>query len=107
MPSGREGDHLFVVLNNPAAFEGYGGRPHVVLVNFSTVRPGIFHDKTCVLEAGCHPFVKAESYAVYKRARIEPAKHLEQRVQEGLFKPHIAMPAAQLAVIKAGIKSSP
>lgn len=107
MPSGQEGEHLFVVLNNPTTFHGYGTRPHVVLVSISTVRPGIPHDPTCVLPVGCHPFVKSESYVVYKRARIEPAKHVEQRVQEGFFKPNAPMPAAQFAAIKAGLRTSP
>ncbi len=106
MPSGQEGDHLFVVLNNPATFDGYGTRPHVVLVNISTVRPGISHDPACLLPMGCHPFVKNESYVVYKRARIEAVKHLERRVQEGFFKPQAPMPAAQLAAIRAGLQAS-
>ena len=106
MPSGA-GDHLFVVLNDPAVFAGYGARPQVVLVSLGTVRPGIPHDPTCVLEPGCHAFVKVESYVVYKRARIDPLAHVQKLVEQGLFKPLDAMPPEVFADIRAGLQVSP
>ena len=54
IPSGA-GKHLFVVLNHPVPFAGYGSQPCVVLVNVSTVREHIPQDATCTLPAGCHP----------------------------------------------------
>jgi hypothetical protein len=106
MPSG-EGDHLFVVLNDPAIFVGYGARPHLVLVSLSTVRPGIPHDPTCVLQPGCHPFVKHESYVLYRRARIDPVAHVQKLVAQGLFKPQDPVSPEILAAIKAGLLASP
>jgi hypothetical protein len=35
MPSGNEGDHLYIALNDPQSFENYGRQPCVVLVNLS------------------------------------------------------------------------
>lgn len=79
IPSGA-GRHLFVVLNDPVVLEGYGRQGCVVLVNLSTVRPEIPHDTTCVLPAGCHPFVVAESYVRYQDARIYRADDLSRFV---------------------------
>ena len=106
MPSGAD-SHLYVVLNEPKPFAGYGSQPCVVLVNVSTVRQGVRHDKTCVLDAGCHPFVKKDSYVVYRSARIERVSHVQRLVQQGLFKPHTPFEEGLLAVIKVGLRSSP
>ena len=107
MPSGVHGDHLFIILNDSKKFSGYGPNPCVALVNLSTVRQGTRYDATCVLQAGCHSFVKGDSYVVYRSARIESGMHLQRLVQQGVFKPHEPMPAAIVTNIKAGLKASP
>ena len=107
MPSGADGDHLYVVLTEPKLFPGYGSQPCVVLVNVSSVRQGTRHDHTCILDAGCHPFVKQDSYVVYRSARIERASHVQRLVRQGLFKPHIPFDEGLLAVVKVGLRSSP
>jgi hypothetical protein len=106
MPSGA-GDHLFVILNDPTPFTGYGSKPHVVLVNLSTVHEGIPYDATCVLEPGCHPFVKRRSFAYFGRARVEPSDHVQTLVSQGYFKPLPAMPAGELERMLAGLRISP
>lgn len=106
MPSGPQGDHLHVVLNDPKPFPGYGANPCVVLVSVSTVREGAEYDATCILEAGCHPFVKQRSFVVYRSARIEPLPRVAQLVRQGFFKPHSAVDAALLDRIRAGLRSS-
>lgn len=107
MPSGADGDHLYVVLNVPKPFPERGSQPCVVLVNVSTVRQGMRHDGTCGLSAGCHPFVKQDSYVVYRSARIERVSHVQQLVQQGLFKPHTPFEEDLLARVKVGLKRSP
>ncbi len=107
MPSGPEGNHLFVVLNDPRVFDGYGPRAHVVLVCVSSIRDGIPHDATCELEPGCHPFVKRSSYVVYRRSRVEAARHLEKLVEQGVFKPHLPASAELLDRVKRGLQVSP
>lgn len=107
IPSGPGGEnHLFVLLNDPKPFPGYGARPCVVLVNVSTVREGAAHDPTCVLEAGCHPFVKQKSYVVYRSARIEPVARVVQLLKQGFFKPQPSIDEGLLALIKIGLRSS-
>ena len=107
MPSGRDGDHLYVVLNDPKPFPGYGPHPCIVLVNVSTIRDGGKHDETCVLDAGSHPFIKGESYLAYRSARIEQVSHVTRLVHQGLFKPHTPLAEGLLALVKIGLKSSP
>lgn len=107
MPSGVDGNHLFVVLNDPKTFSGYGPNPCIALVNLSTVRAEVSYDNTCVLQAGCHPFVVRESYVVYRSARIDQEAHLISLVQRSLFSPHDPMPAEVFSKIKNGLAASP
>jgi hypothetical protein len=107
MPSGPDGNHLFILLNDPKVFDGYGARAHVVLVCVSSIRDGIPHDTTCELESGCHVFVKRSSYVLYRHARIEAAKRLEKLVEQGVFKPHSPVSPELLERVKRGLRSSP
>ena len=107
IPSGLQGQHLFVVLNDPKIFQGYGPRAQVLLVNLSSIRPGTPHDSTCVLQPGCHTFVQQPSYVAYRYARIYPAEDLVQRVKEGLFHPNDPMPALIVEQIRHGLITSP
>ena len=106
IPSGA-GKHLFVVLNDPAPFPGYGSKPCVVLVNLSTVRKDIPYDTTCVLPAGCHAFVVAESYVRYQDARTYRSDDLAARVTQGLFSAHEPMAREWLDAIRTGLGKSP
>ena len=106
VPSGA-GKHLFVVLNDPVPFPGYGSQPCVVLANVSSVRKDIPYDATCILPAGCHPFVVAESYIRYQDARIYRADELASRVVERLFSLHEPMAQQWLEAIRAGLRRSP
>ena len=106
MPSGPDGDHLFVVLNDPKVFPNYGSNPQVLLVNLSGVRQGVHFDPTCLLQPGCHRFVKVKNYVVYRSARVEPEAHLLALVQKGVFRPHDPMPAAIVGAIRSGLLAS-
>ena len=107
MPSGSEGDHLYVVLNDPQPFDGYGSNFCVLLVNLSSVREGAPFDDTCVLDAGTHPFVQHRSFVFYRHARVEPESHMLRLVEQGLFKPHEPRAAETFQRIKAGLYASP
>lgn len=107
IPSGSK-PHLFVALNDPKTFTGYGAQPHVFMVNFTTVYPGIPHDTTCVFQNGVHPFIKHLSYVNYAGARFEPESNVIALVQKGIITlcpPDIAANAVQL--IKTGVTTSP
>jgi hypothetical protein len=108
IPSGPHSEnHLYVVLNDPKPFPGYGASPCVVLVNVSTVREGAECDDTCILEPGCHRFIRQKSFVVYRAARIEPESRVAKLVKQGFFRPHEAVDAELLGRIKSGIASSP
>lgn len=88
IPSGTEDDpdrkHLFILLTNPY--------PHpesninsTLLVSISTLRPNLPHDPACKLYAGDHPFIKQDSFVVYRLARIETADKLIKGVNDGVF----------------------
>jgi len=79
IPSGPAGNHLFVILNDPADFKIFPSQS-CVLVNFSTVRKAPY-DKTVVVDAGVHPFLKDKSYVRYRSVKCERAADLEKRVQ--------------------------
>lgn len=108
IPSGPRGEnHLFIVLNDPRPFPGYGAIPCIVLVNVSTVREGAEIDPTCIFEPGCHPFVKQKSFAVYRSARVEPAARVAKLARQGLFKPQPALGPPHIGRLQAGLKASP
>lgn len=107
MPSGNEGDHLYVVLNDPCAFDSYGSNPCVLLVNLSSVREGVPYDATCVLDPGEHAFVRRQSFVFYRNARIEQESHILRLMDQGLFKPHVAVSDEVFQRIKAGLSDSP
>jgi len=77
--------HLFVVLNDPCNDVLHGRSDVVLLVNFSSIKPGITYDTSCILKAGCHEFITRDSYIVYKEARIEPALFLQNAIDSGDF----------------------
>ena len=107
IPSGNAGGHLHIVLNDPRPFDGYGQHPCVLLVNLSSVREGVPHDATCVLEAGAHVFVQQRSFVFYRYARIEQGAHILRLVDQGVFRPHEPMSSEILQKIKAGLFDSP
>ncbi len=103
MPSGQ-GNHLFVALNDPRTFNGYGPALCMALVNFSSVpNPPALFDPTCVLTAGCHPFVQRESYVYYRHTRIEQERDVQQRLAKGVYIPHEPVGTELLARIKVGL----
>ena len=109
MPSGPEDDpdrmHLFVVLTNP--FDDMGdGIQKVLLVSFSSIRDYYTHDPACVLNPGDHPFVKHESFVVYKRAIIVEANKLIEGVRKNVFSSHTPMSESVLSKIRQGLESS-
>lgn len=107
MPSGSQGNHLYVVLNDPCPFENYGSQPSVILVNLSSIKDGLPYDRTCVLPAGTHPFIKRDSFVFYRNARIEPAAHVVQLVERKVFVAHQSVSAEVLQAVIDGLYQSP
>ncbi len=104
IPSGTNADpnkkHLFVILTDACR----DGRH--LLVSLSRVKEGVHHDAACVFAAGEHRFVREESFAVYRLARIEPAAKLIRHVEAWDFTPKDDMPNHIVERMCAGIEAS-
>ncbi|MGE3925703.1 MAG: hypothetical protein AB7G13_22445 [Lautropia sp.] len=70
--------HLFVCLTDPI------GQPYeTLLVSVSSVAGKPWIDRTCILPAGCHEFIREESFVSYRHCRVEEAAVIEAGVKAG------------------------
>jgi hypothetical protein len=98
-PSGAT-NHLFVFLNDP-----FGPARQVLMVPACSV-VGNYHDTTCLISPGEHPFIEHDSYIAYQHCRIEPAPKLDQGVARNEFHDRGLMDQAVFARVLAGLYSS-
>lgn len=86
IPSGPQHDpdrlHLFILLTDPVTAEKL-----VLIVSVSSIKDGVWHDTTCILEVGDHPFITRRSWVNYWTSRIEPAEKLTNGVHRGVLIP--------------------
>jgi len=93
--------HLFIVLTEPSE-DG-----EAVTVGVSTVRDSTPDDElTCKLNKGDHPFIRHQSYADYKRARIEKASMLENKYARKMIRPMEDLDDEVLRRVCAGLLKS-
>lgn len=104
IPTGNE-NHLYIILNDPADFEGYIPKS-CFSVNITSIKDGIPYDDSCVLKAGCHPFVKHDSYIAYRHARLDSANNLKKLVDAGKFYPHEPLEKELFDSVLQGLKGS-
>lgn len=104
VPSGSS-NHLFIILIKSSDFEGYIPN-QCISVNVTSIHDGVNHDETCILQAGCHPFITHDSYVIYSRARIDSEKHLKGQVDSGRMIPKEPIDEALLEEIIQGLKDS-
>ena len=59
----------------------------VILVSVASIRQGEsgYYDTTCVLQPGDHPFIRRDSYVVYRQAVIMELRDLERDLKNGLI----------------------
>ncbi len=103
MPSGPD-KHLFIILINSSDFEDYNPK-QCISVNVTTIKSAPY-DNTCVLKAGCHPFITHDSYVLYSHARIDSEGHLKTQVDAGYMIPKEPIDEGLLKVIIQGLKDS-
>ena len=87
VPSGAQGNHLHIILNDPKDFEGYPPQS-CISVSVCTIRKGPYDD-TRIINPGpnTHPFIKEPSYVAYRHSRMDSALRLHELVRTMLFKP--------------------
>ena len=107
-PSSGSGKHLFIVLNDPKPFAGYGAALCIALVSLSSVpTQEIRFDETCILRAGCHPSVRHDTYVYYKGTRMEQLRDVLKRLEDGFYTPGEPLEQHVLIAVRAGLLKSP
>lgn len=98
-------NHLHVIMNDPVYSHehGYEG---VLAVNITSLKPDIFHDSSCVLTPGCHPFVIRDSWVVYKDAVVLNAARLDFKVDSGEVVTHQPVSNAVYQMVRDGFDKS-
>lgn len=76
------------------------------MVNLSSIKEGVFHDDTCEVQPGEHPFVTRPSFAVYRSAVVERAERLTKMVDGWVYKAHEDASNELTERIYAGIMAS-
>lgn|SRR5690554_2074173 len=98
-------DHLHIVMNDPVYWPERGAEM-VLIVNISSIKEGIYHDPSCVLQPGCHPFVRVPSWTRYKDALISDAGRLGEKVDEGECRPMDPVSWGVYEAVRAGFDVS-
>lgn len=80
-PSGRA-EHLHIICNDPV-FYPINDCFCVLAVNISSLKDGVPHDPTCILQRGDHDFIKHDSYVVYERAVIWRVDNIIRKYDNG------------------------
>lgn len=78
-------EHLHVVCNDPVHYP-INDSQSVLVVNVSSVKFGVPHDDTCILNVGDHTFIKHESYIVYKAATIWRLDNIARKISDGALR---------------------
>jgi hypothetical protein len=75
---GSYGDHLKIIVSDPAK-----DPDNLLIVSVTTFREGKFHDPSCFLSPGDHPFIKHESYIGFQFAKIRSNADLDRLLGSG------------------------
>ncbi len=101
IPSGpADSKHLFVVVTDKC------DQGKHLLLNFTTVRPNLQYDATCVVEPGEHQFIRAQSYVAYRYAQIQDADRLARFVDNRYYQSSDDAPSALVERMIAGAFAS-
>jgi hypothetical protein len=77
--------HLNVIITEPTEDQLYLVVPIATYREDANGRPGPGQDNSCILKAGCHPFIKHKSYVRYKNARRMSAFEILVGIQKELL----------------------
>lgn len=98
-------EHLHVVMNDPVHC-GELNDMSVLVVNFSTVQQGSYHDPACIVQAGCHPFITHQSYVHYRFATLLRVPRLEAKIQIGEVRQGATLNSLIYDQVRAGFEVS-
>lgn len=102
LPSGpgTDGQHLYAIITNPCDGD------QCLLVSFSSVKQGRFHDPACLVNPGEHEFVVKPTYVEYRMARIMRCDHIDKCVSGWTFTPKGPISDDLLERIHNGVEQS-
>ena len=84
MPSGPATDpermHLHILLTDAATQDQL-----VLTVSILSVKPDIWHDRSCLLQRGDHAFIRHDIWVDYRRLALRPAASFLAGIRAGLF----------------------
>lgn len=86
-------NHLHVICNDPVYYP-VNDCYCVLVVNISSIKDGVPHDPSCVLNSGDHRFIKHPSYVVYAEAIIWRVDNMVRKQRSGEISVHDDMPEA-------------
>jgi hypothetical protein len=94
---------MFVILA-----EAFYGAPHQthLLANFSSIKPDIYHDPTCVVTAAEYAGLRVDSFVAYKFSEIQMAADLSRGVAAGRFQQLAPVSMELLTRIRNGVMMS-
>jgi hypothetical protein len=98
--------HLNVIITNPTDDMNYLVVPITTYHEDSNGRPIRGQDESCILNAGCHPFIKHKSYVQYKNAKKMNALEIVRGIQKGLLIKKEDMPPAIIQDMQKGAELS-
>lgn len=79
--------HLHFVCSDPVFYPQYT-KECVLVVNITSIKEGLEHDASCLLDVGDHPFITHPSYVYYRKADIYGADNLTRNIADGSFDVH-------------------
>ena len=98
--------HLHIVCSDPVFYPQIAG-VGVLVVNISSVKPGVPYDRTCILHQGEHPFISHDSFVVYAQAVIWKLESVERRIETGEISPHSHLEEPYISEVIEGFYKSP
>jgi hypothetical protein len=98
--------HLNVIITEPDDYMNYLVVP-VTTWHEKDRRPFPGQDKSCVLPAGCHPFIKHKSYVFYAKARKMSYAAVFNGIRKGILVKKEDMPPDIIKRMQNGALNSP
>jgi hypothetical protein len=106
-PSGPAHDpnrlHLYVLLTDPIADPLNSCKVCSLLVGISSIYPDAYHDPTCILRLGDHPFLVRDSFVFYADAMVKETDKIVRGVEQGAFIARSLMESSIVNIISNGI----
>jgi hypothetical protein len=101
VPSGpNKKEHLHVIVAHPNKNGTF------IWVSVCSVKNGIYHDPTCIISGGSHPFLPNKSFISYNFAYFQNLNHINKMIGLRYYRQSTDIDAADLARICQGMNIS-